>query len=132
MTSQVKVSRINEALAKCARLVHPSYPGHAWQAVFKGRQTRVAIVCGWRKATSHWLKKNDWLANEIMSASFVCQRTHVMEIKKATRKKPLLSGILSGSILHFLGDFFFNSKIQHEFDRISTKFANLSNSPLPS
>ena len=42
--------------------------------------------------------KNDWLANEIMSASFVCQRTHVMEIKKATRKKPLLSGILSGPI----------------------------------
>ena len=42
--------------------------------------------------------KNEWLANEILSASFVCQWTHVMEIKKATQKKPLLSGILSGPI----------------------------------
>ena len=45
MTFFEKVSKINEVISKVARLVHPSQPGHAWHAVSKGRETRVAIAC---------------------------------------------------------------------------------------
>ena len=45
ITFKGKVSKINDALSKTARLVHPSQLGHAWHADFKGRQTRVANAC---------------------------------------------------------------------------------------
>ena len=57
ITFSERVSRINEGFFISARLVHPSQPGSAWSADFKGRQTRVAIANWPRKATSQWLKK---------------------------------------------------------------------------
>ena len=68
------------------------------------------------------------------SAACVCQWTNLVEIKKATPKATLIFLVVLESLVDqssiFWGTFFFKLKIQCEFDRISTKFTNVSNSSL--
>ena len=76
MTAKEKQSKINDVISKPARLVHPSYPGHAWHAVFKGRQTRVASGIS--------------IKAKLGSASCVCQWTNLVEIRKAIKKATIV------------------------------------------